>query len=132
MITGENLRNGALQITKSDNILTLNMELKLTDELKKIMMNTKNKFYLTFSEIDGQHNLDGIIAENPEPIEGNIDNLRSGENYHLSQMIKIKQNATPEEIKTATSPANYELVFLNETFQKVAVLIGLDISTIQP
>jgi hypothetical protein len=129
MITGQNLKTGILHITKKDNTLTLDMDFKLSDKLKRIMMNTKNKFYLTFSEVEGQHNLDNLIAENPKIVEGSLDILYSGTNYHLTQIIKIKENATPEEIKIATTPANYELVFLNENYQKVAVVIGLDLST---
>lgn len=96
------------------------------------MLNTKNKFYLTFKEVDGQHKLDSFFPENPELVEGNLNVVHADPNLHITQIMKLKENATPEEIKTAMTPANYELVFLNENYQKVAVVIGLDLNSINP
>lgn len=132
LITGENLKTGILQITRDNNILTFKMDYKLSDKLKNIMLNTKNKFYLTFKEVDGQHKLDSFFLENPELVEGNLNVVHADPNLHITQIMKLKENATPEEIKTAMTPANYELVFLNENYQKVAVVIGLDLNSINP
>lgn len=132
IINGKNLKTGVLSIKLKNQTIILNMDFLLSTELKEIMMKTKNKFYFTFADIEGQEKLKNIFANNPQSIEGNLEKLNIvGDKYHLTQIIKIKQNATPDEIKVALSPENYELAILNEKLELVAVIIGLEVNMIQ-
>ncbi|MGG5251969.1 hypothetical protein ACQYAD_00180 [Neobacillus sp. SM06] len=131
IINGKNFKTGVLSIELKDRSIFLSIDFLISSELKEIMMKTKNKFYFTLADIEGQEKLKNIFAENPNYIEGDIKKLSLGDKYHLSQIIKIKQNATPDEIKVALSPENYELAILNEKFELVAVIIGLELNMIQ-
>lgn len=133
-INGKNLRNGILNITQNGNILTLDMDLQFSDDLKDLMKRTKNNFSFTLIEVTGSHRLNEIVNEWASPVDGHevIHNIpATGAIYHFHQEIKLKENATSDEVSFATNQANYMFATLNEQQQMVAATIGLDAGTIQ-
>lgn len=129
-INGSNIKTGELNITKKNNYIYLNMDFTLSSKLEEALKSTKSNFYFTFSGIDGQDKINDKIAERPKYIKGNLDKLKSNDHYHLFQKMKIKDSSTPEEIKTISSPENYQLVILDERKEAVAIIIGLDLNMI--
>lgn len=129
-INGSNIKTGELNITKKNNYIYLNMDFTLSSKLEEALKSTKSNFYFTFSGIDGQDKINDKIAERPKYIKGNLDKLKSNDHYHLFQKMKIKDSSTPEEIKTISSPENYQLIISNERKEAVAIIIGLDLNMI--
>jgi hypothetical protein len=131
MLNGENLKTTILKTSSKDSHIFLDMDIKLSPKIKNIMMNTKNKFYFTFTEVEGHDKLRQIIIEEPNYTEGKLENLSSGDILHLSQQKKLKHNPSSEEMKIVLSPENYELAILNEKQEMVAVIIGLELNMVQ-
>jgi hypothetical protein len=130
LINGQNFKTGVLNISRKDDYIYLSMNISISPELEEIMMNTKEEFYFNFADIEGRDSLTKVIAETPTFIEGDLEKLKDGDNYLISQQIKIKPDISSIEIKEILSPEIYELQVLDENGQLVAVTIGLDINLI--
>lgn len=129
-VNGENFKTGVLNITKKDDYIYLDMNFSLSIDLKEMMINTQQKFYFNFADVEGYDNLTKVMNGTSTFVEGDLDKLKNSDTYLISQKIKIKKDISSSETKEILSPENYELQILDENKQLVAVVIGLDINMI--
>ncbi len=129
-VKGQNFKTGALEITQKNNLLFFDMDFVLLPALEKEMLNTKNPIYINFTDIDGREHLSNAREDKQPFIKMDFEKMKSQNGYHITQVIPIKQNVSPDELKSILSPNNYQLEFFNEKGKLVAVIIGLSNSTI--
>ena len=130
-VKGPNFQTGVLKITKKNNIVFLNMDFALSSDLERKMLNTKEPFYFYFTAIDGKDSINKEILDKSHYNIGDLKNLISKKDYHLTQQIEINPKISKSIIKEILSPENYQLEIYNENGQLVAVIIGLAYSAIQ-
>lgn len=129
-ITGEHFKTGILEISKDDDYIHFKIKAFISSTLQEKMLNTKEAFYFNITDFEGRDNLSSITAEIPVFTLGDLDAMRDGDYYLITQSIKIKKNVSSEELEELLVPDNYELQFVTANKQIVAVVMGLGLNMI--
>lgn len=126
-IHGEHLKNGILSITKEQNYLHFELKVQISPFLQEKMLNTEAPFYFNIADVTGQSTLSDVTAEPPIFVKGDLDKLKDGNYYIISQSVKLIEDVPAETMENLLLPETYELEIVNEDTVVVAVFIGLDI-----
>ncbi|MCT6925225.1 MULTISPECIES: hypothetical protein [Bacillales] len=126
-ITGEHLVCGIPDISYEGNYLNIKLKIRISSLLQEKMLNTESPFYFNIADIPGHNTLLDVTAEPPIFVEGDLDKLKDGNYYIITQSIKLIEDVPAEIIEKLLLPDTYVLEVVNEETLVVAIFAGLEV-----